>query len=288
MISIIIPLYNKKDCIKETIQSVLSQSFIDFEIVIVNDGSTDHSLEVVQTFSDERIRIIDKPNGGVSSARNKGIEEAKGEWLLFLDADDKLLKNGLSTLYNIHLKYPTADVCAGNFNIFFSKNAIKKGCTYQHEGIIDNPFKLRWHKTWNLRLGAFIINKRCLAKVPGFHSVMTRGEDTYFTDSLITNFKIAYLPICVMEYNRENSSLSNMHHYYTKNISSYLELSTGNQYQQLTNAEMVGKGIILSLINKRWSTTCFLIKKNYKYIFLIIKALCFGLFHKYNHAHSRL
>ena len=99
MISIIIPLYNKATSIKRTIHSVLSQSYTDFELIIINDGSTDNSAEIVnKQFYDKRIRYIYQDNAGVSSARNRGIKEAIGEWILFLDADDILYPNALKIL----------------------------------------------------------------------------------------------------------------------------------------------------------------------------------------------
>ena len=79
MISVVIPLYNKEKSITDTIRSVLDQTYKDFELIIVNDGSTDNSLNFVSLINDSRIVIIDKTNGGVSSARNKGIMSAKYE-----------------------------------------------------------------------------------------------------------------------------------------------------------------------------------------------------------------
>lgn len=90
MISIIIPLYNKAESIKTTLESVLSQSYTDFEVLIIDDGSTDDSKNIVSEIHDDRIRYIYKDNGGVSSARNYGAMNAKSEWLFFLDADDLL------------------------------------------------------------------------------------------------------------------------------------------------------------------------------------------------------
>lgn len=83
MISVIIPLYNKANCIKRTIQSVLSQSYKDFELLIVDDGSTDESKNIVLSITDSRIRYIYKENGGVSSARNFGAQKANSKWLFF-------------------------------------------------------------------------------------------------------------------------------------------------------------------------------------------------------------
>lgn len=80
MFSVVIPLYNKELSIKNTIESVLKQTFQDFEILVVNDGSTDNSAEIVEQIDDSRIRLIHQANQGVSAARNKGIEKAKFEY----------------------------------------------------------------------------------------------------------------------------------------------------------------------------------------------------------------
>ena len=98
MFSVIIPLYNKELSISNTIQSVLDQTFQNFEIVIVNDGSTDNSVKEVEKFDDKRIRLIHQENQGVSAARNRGIEEAKYEWIAFLDADDLWMENHLEEM----------------------------------------------------------------------------------------------------------------------------------------------------------------------------------------------
>ena len=88
MFSVIIPLYNKEKSVSSTLQSVLNQTFKKFEVIVVDDGSTDGSYDVVKQFKDERIRLIQKENGGVSSARNRGIQETKYDHVAFLDADD--------------------------------------------------------------------------------------------------------------------------------------------------------------------------------------------------------
>lgn len=90
MISVVIPLYNKEASIAQSLKSVLSQEYDDFEVVIVDDGSTDGSVDVVEAMNDPRIRLIKQENGGPSKARNTGVKNAKGEWILFLDADDEM------------------------------------------------------------------------------------------------------------------------------------------------------------------------------------------------------
>ena len=101
MISVVIPLYNKEKQIKRTLQSVLTQTFQDFEIVIVNDGSTDNSTIEVEKIKDSRIRLIHQENAGVSAARNKGIEEAKYELIALLDAKTNIWKFNMIYTKNI-------------------------------------------------------------------------------------------------------------------------------------------------------------------------------------------
>lgn len=87
-LSIILPCYNVEKYISKSIQSVLNQTFTDFELLVVIDGSPDNSKAIAETFSDERITIYEKPNGGLSDARNYGLERAKGEFVYFMDSDD--------------------------------------------------------------------------------------------------------------------------------------------------------------------------------------------------------
>lgn len=87
-ISVIIPAYNAENTILETIKSVRQQTFSDFEIIIINDGSTDRTLELLENIEDNRLKIFSYENGGLSVARNRGISQASGEYIAFLDADD--------------------------------------------------------------------------------------------------------------------------------------------------------------------------------------------------------
>ena len=92
LISVIVPCYNQAQFLDECLQSVLDQTYQNWECIIVNDGSPDHTEEIAKNWveKDARFRYLSKENGGLSSARNAGIEIAKGEWILPLDADDKI------------------------------------------------------------------------------------------------------------------------------------------------------------------------------------------------------
>lgn len=117
MISVVIPVYNAERYLKETIQSVLDQTYQNFEIVAVNDGSKDYSLEILKQIDDPRLRIIDKENTGVSDTRNVAIDAAAGEYVCFLDADDYLSPQYLQRMYDVALE-KHADMVVCNYMPF--------------------------------------------------------------------------------------------------------------------------------------------------------------------------
>lgn len=133
MISVIIPLYNKEKAIENTIKSVQNQIYTDFELIVIDDGSTDNSATIVRKIAatDERIKYIYKDNGGVSSARNYGLSKSIGEWIVFIDADDEMLPNNLDTLIKLVTKH---QVNVGACNILISN------------GTEIHPIKLRLNK----------------------------------------------------------------------------------------------------------------------------------------------
>ena len=147
MISVVIPLYNKEQSIASTLQTVQNQTYQDFEIVIVDDGSTDHSVEEVTKVLNPRIRLIHQENAGVSAARNRGIEEAKGEYIAFLDADDEWKPDYLKTQYELTQKYPECSVFACNYEFKDTQGKvtptiIRKLPFKGKNGILSNYFEV--------------------------------------------------------------------------------------------------------------------------------------------------
>lgn len=120
MISVIVPVYNSEKYLEECVQSILKQTYKDIEVLLVDDGSSDKSPEICDRLStqDDRIKVFHKPNGGVSSARNLGLEKAEGELITFADSDDILTPELLSTLYNCMVKENVQRVCGGYAHLY--------------------------------------------------------------------------------------------------------------------------------------------------------------------------
>ncbi|MCD8295943.1 MAG: glycosyltransferase [Prevotella sp.] len=117
LFSVVIPLYNMADTIKRTINSALNQTCQDFEIIVVDDGSKDNSASIAQEIDDNRITVIRQPNGGVSVARNNGMEHANGQFITFLDADDEYMPEHLETLKRLIDTYPDYNVYATSYKL---------------------------------------------------------------------------------------------------------------------------------------------------------------------------
>lgn len=210
-ISVVIPLYNKEKTIKKTIQSVLDQQFTDFELVIVNDGSKDNSVDVVKAIDDPRIRIIDKPNGGVSSARNEGIRQSKYEYIAFLDADDEWRPNHLFCLVELINQFGNeASIFTTNFYRCFSKRKLHINRNDLNSGIVKNYFK-------EVRKGVLInsstacISRDLLKEVGGFKEKYTIGEDIDLWNRLARKGVVAYSSLATSIYHIDapNNSRTN-------------------------------------------------------------------------------
>ncbi len=202
--SVVIPSYNKRNTLRECIESVLNQSYSDFELLIVDDGSSDDSLEVARGFSDKRIRVIEKENGGVSSARNLGIKLSKNPWIAFLDGDDVWERNHLQTIVDLAKCEPLAMVFSTSFERFSSKESIvEKFLSFKREFnhyIVEDLFEC-----WLRRMGVIcsssaVVHKSCFAKVGLFNQGLVRGEDTDLWIRLFRCFSIARTDVVTVLY----------------------------------------------------------------------------------------
>ncbi len=208
--SIIIPLYNKAQYIHATLQSVLAQSYREFEVIVVNDGSTDNSADIVKLIDDERIKLIDKPNGGVSAARNFGIKHAINTYIAFLDADDVWASDHLENMIGLIRDYPeskyyvTAYKCFVN-NISNITNIIDLQKYNSHNSfLISDYFEMRVLSDMQICMtSAICIHRGILGNESAFPEGVSCGEDLDLWLRLAFKSPIAYSNIPTMYYQIE-------------------------------------------------------------------------------------
>ncbi|MEP3838939.1 MAG: glycosyltransferase family A protein [Algibacter sp.] len=190
--SVVIPLYNKADYIEDTLNSVLNQNYKNFEIVIVNDGSTDNSVSVVKRFSDSRITIINQNNLGLSGARNTGIKNAKYEYIAFLDADDLWSADYLMTICNLLSIKSNSEVLATGVKTFRNKHKLDlKANTFKNEKvqIIFNYFSLKQNI---FGPSALVVKRNVFNNIGYFDNTINYGEDEDFFIRCFSIYDITY------------------------------------------------------------------------------------------------
>lgn len=187
MISVIIPLYNKEKIIASTLHSVLSQDYDDFEVVVVNDGSTDGSVEIVRSINDTRVLLVEQENGGPSKARNTGMLSAKGEWLYFIDADDEMESGTLRHFAKLVLQYPQAEMFLGE--VYYNDGNNKRLSNYNREGFVDNIFKALFYREINPCSGT-LLYKKSLCEKYLYKEYLRRFEDL---ECLLNKFRSSNL-----------------------------------------------------------------------------------------------
>ena len=178
-ISVIIPLYNKEKFIEKTLKSALEQTFSDFEVLIVDDGSTDKSASVVKSFNDERIRFFSKENEGVSATRNFGIDKSEGKFIAFLDADDYWHPTFLETIFALTKEFPNEKVFASAIEI--ETNGIILPAIYsipknEKPQIVD--FFEGSHRQCVLFTSSTMFEKTIFEKTGKFDTSLKTDEDT--------------------------------------------------------------------------------------------------------------
>lgn len=273
LISIIIPLYNKEKYIKSVIESVLKQSFKDFEIIVVDDGSTDNSASIVEAINDDRIQLVTKWNGGVSAARNYGLKFASADLIFYLDADDIIMPNTLETLYNLYLRHSDCDVFTCNFIQSYPNIKNKLYCKGSKEYVVKDNFKDFFKQKFYLRTGIFLVKKEILEKSMGFKEQLCKGEDLELFLRWLHYSKVCYNPTCVFVYCKEANELSKQNSDLSSTLLSVLDFSNYPKWEKKILGEQVLLSIISALIAKdekmlEWCWNRY--KKNFLFLFMLI------------------
>ncbi|MEK7754583.1 MAG: glycosyltransferase family 2 protein [Planctomycetota bacterium] len=195
-VSVIVPLYNKAPWVGRAIRSVLAQTHQEFEIVVVDDGSTDGGAEIVAAIGDPRIRLFRQRNSGVSEARNRGIAEARFPLVAFLDADDEWLPEFVETIMALRAKYPFCRVFATSYvrrgDTGTDLSPIFRGIPDNWEGILARYFEVASRSDPPLWSSAVAVARSALVEVGGFVPRVALGEDLLTWARLAARFDIAY------------------------------------------------------------------------------------------------
>jgi glycosyltransferase involved in cell wall biosynthesis len=175
--SVVIPLYNKAAEIGRTVMSVLAQTLSACEVLVVDDGSTDGSADVVRGLTDPRVRLIQQANAGVAAARNRGIAEAVSEWVAFLDADDEWLPSHLSNLDALHQRNPQAALLATAYSVVRGPNMRRRVSVPLLRSLPTNFLKM--HDGLLVPSGT-AMTKRALEDVGGYREIFGEDVDIWF------------------------------------------------------------------------------------------------------------
>ena len=266
MFSIIIPLYNKEKEIKKTLDSVFNQTFKEFEIVVVNDGSKDNGVSIVNSYKDDRIRVIEQENQGVSAARNRGIKEAKNEWIAFLDADDIWASNHLETFNNAIVRYKNVLVYCNSYTR--GKKIIRNQTKKEELLLIEDYFKealKQGHFFWT---SAACLHKKVFDNIGVFKESLSRGEDLDLWCRIGKNYSIIQSSNITAVYiqdseNKLSKSKSNLE----KSILSTINFSKIKGSEKKYFKYLIKKRLKIAFKKKEWNIFFGLIGKYHIYVF---------------------
>lgn len=228
MFSVVIPLYNKEDFITRAIESVLEQEYESFELIVVDDGSTDGSLDRIKYISDSRIRIINQLNQGVGAARNKGVIESKYEWVAFLDADDSWSKAHLTELFNIINFFPKSRMVATRvLQVYDSKELpITNDTSLSNIRYIDYFYESSKERSV-ITSSSVAINKKTFKDIGGFSNKKI-GEDIEFWVKIALSYPVAISDKITAYYFRDTNGVMQAYAESVKNKSMLKKYSLHN------------------------------------------------------------
>ncbi|VXD23286.1 glycosyltransferase [Planktothrix paucivesiculata] len=206
LISVIIPVYNGEKTIKETILSVLNQTFKDWELIIINDGSTDSTMEIIAQIQNSRIRVFNCENAGLAKSRNRGIDHAQGEFISFLDSDDLWTTDKLETQFQALKKHPEAAVAYSWTDYIDQSNQFLHSGRHitKHGNVYSELLVCNFLENGSNAL----IRKQVFAHVGQFDTSLTAGEDWDMWFRLAAVYPFVGVPAVQVLYRVSATSMS--------------------------------------------------------------------------------
>ena len=243
-LSIIISVYNKERYIKNTINSVLNQSFKDFEIIIVNDGSTDNSESIINSFEDKRIRLISTENQGASKARNTGIKQATTNYIALLDGDDTWETEYLQHMYDAICKFPDIKIFTAGLAQKYDNKIVPVIYSFEQKELYGTHNYFEASKKYSLITSSSVVfNKSILDTTGIFDSSIVSGQDTDLWIRFGLHYDIVFINKLLVYYNFDATSLSN----------NTFELSKKSKFDKYIDEEEKNSGLKHFLDRNRYS-----------------------------------
>ena len=211
-ISVVLPVYNAEAYVDKAIESMLHQTYADFELIVINDGSTDRSLEIVRSYADPRIKVVSRENRGLVASLNEGIALAQGEYIARMDADDISLPQRFEKQVALLDAMPTVAVCGTWADVIDAQGAVKGDYTYP-------PINTKAIRAYVLRHNPFIhptvmMRKNVFEKVGGYWKAFKHVEDYELWTRIVFAYDVANIPEKLLHYRvtdegvtRENQTL---------------------------------------------------------------------------------
>lgn len=207
-VSVIIPTYNRANLVGKAIKSVLSQTYQDFEIIVIDDGSTDNTEEVIRSFKDKKVKYIKKykKNKGISVARNIGIKMARGKYIALLDSDDEWLPEKLDKQSKVlQSESPEVGVvCSWSYNIDEKGNYISKRCLPKKGGYIYEDLL----STNPISVPTVLIRKECFNRVGLFDDLLNAQEDWDMWIRIAKYYRFALIKVPLVKYRLHSNQIS--------------------------------------------------------------------------------
>lgn len=250
LISIIVPVYNAEHFLPLCIESVLRQSYANWEMIVVDDGSSDHSREILRLYSakDSRIHVLSKNNEGVSIARNLALAQAKGDYVYFVDADDEVMPDGLRILVeameNKQASFVKADFLPVDENgeqVFVNKKQVIRR---KYEGKVLNSEKffrkvlMKEYFLWTCLFRRDIIEANHILFIP--HCRLME-DSAFITDYLLHSERNVYKDACVYKYRKYENTASAANKNYSKDLEMILSILVNKANQEKLSKLLFGE-----------------------------------------------
>lgn len=193
LVSVVLTFFNQENYVRRAVGSLLSQTYERFEIIVVDDGSTDGTAEEVRKVDDARITFISKGNGGVSSARNRGIAEASGQFIAFLDGDDAYLPTKIEVLIErlAHLGFPVCAMVSGYYEVSAEGQLTS---VYRQQEWVTDPQRDPVSAFPNMRPSMVIYHQQVFEQLGGFPEDLQINEDGAFNLRVLRTYPIHCIP----------------------------------------------------------------------------------------------